>query len=946
MNGSQNIRRIFWLVRSLAALGLLMVVIVVSQSGLELNSIRTGRARLQEQHERLERASREIAQRAAEAQKEIEAIFDKSIPLANGTIAVNSFVRTAERLLNSNKNDVGSSSLQRLVMLANRLAALEQRVRAWRERYDLLQDGSLLRGERENLKDELATVWQEVEVAKAPLVQSAQVGSQGLASEMEQALASSWRQMLLVGAACSVLLLALAWPISHAIRDQVNAIERAKAEAESGRQTAHGLAEKQKVITEELERTTRALSASEAFLQSLVENIPVKIHRKDREGRFIFANKHFCEYKGKRPTEILGKTNFEIDPPELAQKYREIDELLVTTRQPFEAEEVQIHCDGQKKWMHIIKMPVLDEAGTVIATQGMFWDVTADKEVEENLRMAKEAAEAATRIKSEFLANMSHEIRTPMNGVIGMTALLLEEELNPRQREFAETIRISAETLLAVIDDILDFSKIEAGKLTFEALEFNVVETVEGTLDMLAQRAQDKGLELAGTVASSVPTRLCGDPGRLRQILINLVGNAIKFTEQGEVVVRVSKESETETHALVRFSVQDTGIGISPEAQEKLFCAFNQADSSTTRKYGGTGLGLAIAKQLATMMQGEIGVHSNPGKGSTFWFTAQLEKPVGGAEFPEPTRFDLGKVRVLVVDDNGTNRQILRHQLTVWKMLPGSAADGQEALRMLRMAAADGLAYDLALLDAQMPEMDGFTLARCIKADPAIAGTKLIVLAALGKALTAQELAEAGIEACLVKPVRQSRLFDRLVSAIGKTAAENFFIQPALPLPASTLPEVTPHFKKPRILLAEDNIFNQKVTLHQLQKLGYTGDAVANGLEVLAALQQLSYDIILMDCHMPEMDGYETARAIREQEANLERRLLKSPVHIIAITANAMEGDAAKCLAAGMNDYLSKPVRLPDLQAALERWQLVAQVDRLIPSADDRMHGTDLAVSN
>jgi CheY-like chemotaxis protein/HPt (histidine-containing phosphotransfer) domain-containing protein len=524
-----------------------------------------------------------------------------------------------------------------------------------------------------------------------------------------------------------------------------------------------------------------------------------------------------------------------------------------------------------------------------------------------------------------------------------MAGLLLEGELNSQQREFAETIRTSAETLLAIINDILDLSKIEAGKLTFEVLDFDLVKTLEGTLDMLAHRAQDKGLELAGTVASEVPTRLRGDPGRLRQILVNLVGNAIKFTEQGEVVVRVCKQSETETHALVRFYVQDTGIGISPEVQEKLFRAFSQADSSTTRKYGGTGLGLAIAKQLVTMLHGQIGMYSDPGKGSTFWFTAELEKQARDAEFPESYRHDLYRLRVLVVDDNGTNRQILRHQLTVWNMLPSSAASGREALRMLRTAAMEALPYDLALLDVQMPEMDGFTLARSIKADPAIAGTRLVVLTSIGQALSAQELRNAGIEAYLVKPVKQSHLFDCLVNAIGKTATETFFVHPASSLPVSTSLEPTPHRKRPRILLAEDNIINQKVTLGQLQKLGYAADAVANGLEVLAALQRLSYDIILMDCHMPQLDGYEATQAIRKQEESLDQsRLPKSPVHIIAITANAMQADAEKCFAVGMNDYLSKPMGLPDLRAALERWQPPVQIDRLSPFENDRVGGAEV----
>jgi PAS domain S-box-containing protein len=928
--------------RLLGALGLVMVIVVVSQSGLELKSIQTGRAELQKQQERLERASEEIALRAAEAQKEIEAIFDGNIPLTHGTNAVNSFVRTAEQLFNSNKNDSGSSSLQRLVVLANHLADLAHRAQAWRETRDLSKDALPLRGEREKLKDELAAIGKEIEVAKAPLIQSEQARSKGLASAMEEALASSWRQMLLVGGACSVLLISLAWPISHAIRSQVHALELAKAAAESGRQTAHRLVQEQQVTTEELARTTRALSASEAFFESLVENLPVNIHRKDTAGRFIFANKHFCEYKGKELDEILGKTNFEIDPPELAQEYREIDELLIQTRQPFEAEEARIDPDGQRKWVHIIKMPVLDDSRTVIGTQGMFWDVTASKQAEENLTMAKEAAEAAARTKSEFLANMSHEIRTPMNGVIGMAGLLLQGELNPQQREFAETILASAETLLAIINDILDLSKIEAGKLTFEVLDFDLVKTVEGTLDMLAQRAQDKGLELAGTVASEVPTRLRGDPGRLRQVLVNLVGNAIKFTEQGEVVVRVCKESETRTHALVRFYVQDTGIGISPEAQEKLFRAFSQADSSTTRRYGGTGLGLAIAKQLVTMMGGQIGMYSGPGKGSTFWFTAQLEKQARDLESPDSYRHVLYQLRVLVVDDNATNRQILRHQLTVWKMLPSSAASGREALKMLRTAAMEALPYDLALLDVQMPEMDGFTLAQSIKADPAIASTRLVVLTSMGQALSAQELRNAGIAAYLVKPVKQSHLFDCLTNAIGQTATETFLVYPTSSQPVSTSP--APQRERPRILLAEDNIINQKVALGQLRKLGYAADTVANGLDVLAALQRLSYDIILMDCHMPKMDGYEATQAIRKKEGSLDQsRLPKSPVHIIAITANAMQGDAEKCFAAGMNDYLSKPIGLLDLRVALERWQPPVQVDRFNPFGNDRVSDAEVA---
>ncbi len=539
------------------------------------------------------------------------------------------------------------------------------------------------------------------------------------------------------------------------------------------------------------------------------------------------------------------------------------------------------------------------------------------------LRLARDSAELANKAKSEFLANMSHELRTPMNGVIGMAGLLLDLELGPVQREYAETIRASADTLLTVISDVLDFSKIEAGKLTFETIDFDLTEVVESTLDMLAERALAKKTELMMDLAPNVPRLLRGDPGRLRQILTNLTGNAIKFTDGGEVVVRVSLQTESDTRVVLRFEMRDTGVGISPEAQLKLFQAFSQADSSTTRRYGGTGLGLAISKQLVVMMEGEIGVTSEPGKGSTFWFTAQFEKP---ARDKAPVVAELGgwsNVRVLVVDDNATSRQILRHQIFTWKLQKGSAASGHEALRALRAAVAEGHPYDIALLDVEMPEMDGLTLARSIKAEPAIAGTRLIALTPAGHAVAAAEMRAAGIDASLGKPVKQSRLFDCLVNVISNAEAASLWSPKTSSAPMPISPGLRSKLKGAHIMLAEDNAVNQKVGMALLKKLGCSAVAVANGIEALEELQRAPYDLIFMDCNMPEMDGMEATRLIRRREHDTSQVCpWKAPVHIIALTASAMQGDREKCISVGMNDYVSKPVRLGELQAALERWQL------------------------
>lgn len=652
-----------------------------------------------------------------------------------------------------------------------------------------------------------------------------------------------------------------------------------------------GAAELEKRVDER----TADLKKQREFVRNVFDVVPAMIFVKDVDGRFLLVNRAMAEMHGVRTEELVGKKNSELrgESEEDAAFRRDDEEVLRTGLDKFIPEERFTNANGEVRWMQTIKRMLRTPDGKK-QILGVAIDITARKKAELELVRAKEAAESANRSKSEFLANMSHEVRTPMNGIIGMANLLLDTKLDREQRDFTQTIATSSEALLTILSDILDISKIEAGKLTFEKIPFNLRDTVESTADLLAARAHEKGLQMSCFIRREVMSGVEGDPTRLRQVLLNLIGNAIKFTESGSVHVNVAKVNDRANVQLLRFEIIDTGIGITPEAQAKLFQAFTQADGSTTRRYGGTGLGLYISKQLIEMMNGELGVSSSPGVGSRFWFTIEL--PISDAVVKEEPSWT-GK-RALIVTEHSTQQKVLEHYLTQIGIQCSFVSDALTAISELRVDRG----YDLAIVDTNIEGMDGNMVARAVRAEPSFSKTRVMMITSLSRDAV-EELNRFGSIPCLTKPIKRDALWSSVAKLFGEIAPEVKVLPTAGRVPVHG--SISVH-----ILVAEDNIVNQRLAVRILEKLGHKADVVPNGVQAIDALSQKTYDLVLMDCQMPEMDGYEATRVLRKNGKRIP---------IVAMTANAMQGDREKCLEAGMDDYVSKPIRIEELEAAILR---------------------------
>ncbi len=716
---------------------------------------------------------------------------------------------------------------------------------------------------------------------------------------------------------------------------------------------------------EEHRRIERTLEEERHLLQTLMDNLPDHIYFKDLESRFLrISRSHTVKFGLHDPAQAVGKTDRDFFTEEHAQQALDDERLLVHGIQPIITKvEKETWPGGRTTWVSTSKLPLKSKDGRIIGTFGISHDVTASKQAEElsrqaqeALQTAKDAAEAASRAKSSFLANMSHEIRTPLNAVLGMTELVLGTQLTAEQRQYLNMVYDAGESLLGVINDVLDFSKIEAGKLDLDPIPFNLRDRLGDAMRSLAFRAHSKQLELACRVDPGVPERLIADPHRLRQVIVNLVGNAIKFTELGEIVVNICCENDganakhpaeseisnfkseisnrklkdldsssspvpspqppTPSPLLIHCSVRDTGIGIPPEKQAAVFEPFEQADSSTTRRFGGTGLGLAISTGLVELMGGRIWLESEPGRGSTFHFVVPVEITALGAAEPAPVpATNVHDLRILVVDDNATNRTILEEVLTNWHMRPEVASCADEALAMLRSAAAEADPYHVVLADCHMPDADGFALAECIQHEPQITSAMILMISSSDKPGDISRCEQAGVTAYIMKPVKQSELFDAIVASLRMAPSEDdraAVLAPSERRPVGSL----------KLLLAEDSVVNQKLAVALLERAGHRVTVAENGRIAVDRVAAESFDVVLMDVQMPVLDGLEATAAIRAREKENGGH-----VPIIAMTAHAMKGDREQCLAAGMDGYVAKPIRGEELLAALEKYAAVAYVE-------------------
>ncbi|MDY6836714.1 MAG: response regulator [Thermodesulfobacteriota bacterium] len=685
----------------------------------------------------------------------------------------------------------------------------------------------------------------------------------------------------------------------------------------------------------ELKAAEDALQESEALLTSIVESMSDGILVLDRNFHYTYWNRAMERISKTARKEVIntGKVAWELFP-HLAEEG--IDKVIQEAMggRTVETENIPYYLrDGTTGFTSEVFRPLRTSAGEIKGVLGVVRDVTERKKSEEELKKAKEDAEAANVAKSEFLANMSHEIRTPMNAIVGMTDLALGTVLTTEQREYLQTVKSSSDSLLTLINDILDLSKIESRKLALDLVEFNLSDNVGDTLKTLAVRADEKGLELACRILPEVPDILVGDAGRLRQILMNLVGNAIKFTEHGEVVVLVERGDEIIDKICLHFTVSDTGVGIPSDKQRLIFDPFAQADGTTTRKYGGTGLGLAITKQLVEMMGGEIQVESKMGKGTSLRFRAYFDLPRRPlVEPPDFEYVDVRGLRVLVVDDNATNRRILEEILANWGMKPTGVNNARTALATMEQAKVLGVPFVLLLLDAVMPGMDGFALAKEMKRRPGLVGVVIMMVTSAGQRGDAARCRELGISAYLTKPIKQSDLLDTIMTVLAHEQRGEkrppFITRHRLrEMQGVQAAEMGSRFL--RILVAEDNAVNQKVVSRILEKQGHTVVLVENGKEAVASLEKDNFDLILMDVQMPEMDGLEATKTIRARESEQGTR-----IPIIALTAHAMKGDRDQCLTVGMDDYVSKPIKQEALFQAMARQVLASE--KIKPKGADK----------